>query len=238
MIVTLLLNIDTQCVSRRTGFFDEAFRVAKATTSNGECYTHAKLRELLGLKTMDYRAKSGMVICFLLLAGCMPLAKSGRTGASALAVGDRAPAVQIQEIVHGAPLTKQAAAGVQVIEFWATWCGPCLAGMPHLSQLQETYGDKVTVLGVTSEDASTVDAFLASSAGDGGTWAEVVKYRLAIDENGATGAAYMRAAGKNSIPTAFIVGEDGILQWIGHPMDMDGPLKAVVEGTWQLPEAN
>jgi hypothetical protein len=61
---------------------------------------------------------------------------------------------------------------------------------------------------------------------------------MAIDDNGATGAAYMQAAGMNSIPTAFIVGKDGVLQWIGHPASMDEPLKAVVEGTWQLPKTN
>ena len=118
------------------------------------------------------------------------------------------------------------------VDVWATWCGPCLSGMPHLSELQAKYGDEVTVLGVTSEDAGTVERFLERSAGNGKTGAEVVKYRLAIDDDGATTAAYMRAAGQNSIPTAFIVGRDGVLRWIGHPSAMDGPLKAVVDGTW------
>ncbi|MDA7493082.1 TlpA family protein disulfide reductase [bacterium] len=187
---------------------------------------------------MRYFAVSGMVIGLILVAGCMPSPNLGRTSAGGLAVGDQAPAVQIQQLVHGPPLDAETASGVQVVEFWATWCGPCLAGMPHLSALQETYGDQVTILGITSEDLSTVESFLASTAGDGRTWADVVKYRMAIDADGATGAAYMRAAGMNSIPTAFIIGKGGVLQWIGHPASMDGPLKAVVEGTWQLPKTN
>ena len=185
---------------------------------------------------MRYFAITGMMIGLIFVAGCMPSSNLGRTGAGGLAVGDQAPAVQIQQLVHGPPLDAETASEVQVIEFWATWCGPCLSGMPHLSELQETYGDKVTIVGITSEDLPKVETFLASSAGDGRTWAEVVKYRMAIDDNGATGAAYMRAAGINSIPTAFIVGKDGVLQWIGHPASMDEPLKAVVEGTWQLPK--
>ena len=191
-----------------------------------------------GFEEMRYFANTGLVICLTLVAGCMRGPNLGRTGAGGLAVGDQAPAIQIQQLVHGASLDAEAAGAVQVIEFWATWCGPCLSGMPHLSELQQVYRDQVTILGITSEDLSTVEAFLASSAGDGGTWADVVKYRMAIDDNGATGAAYMRAAGINSIPTAFIVGKDGVLQWIGHPASIDEPLKAVVEGTWQLPEAN
>ena len=160
--------------------------------------------------------------------GCLSSDRRGPAGGG-LAVGDVAPSVQIQRLIHGKPV--DSTAGVQVIEFWATWCGPCLSGMPHLSELQAKYGDEVTVLGVTSEDAGTVERFLERSAGNGKTWAEVVKYRLAIDDDGATTAAYMRAAGQNSIPTAFIVGRDGVLRWIGHPSAMDGPLKAVVDGT-------
>lgn len=187
---------------------------------------------------MRYFAISVMVIGLITLVGCFSSANLGRTGVGGLAIGDQAPAIQIQQVVHGAPLGLETANAVQVIEFWATWCGPCLSGMPHLSELQASYGDKVTILGITSEDLSTVESFLASSAGGGRTWAEVVKYQMAIDDNGATGAAYMRAAGMKSIPTAFIVGKDGVLQWIGHPASMDGPLKAVVEGTWQLPKVN
>ncbi|MDE0865703.1 MAG: TlpA disulfide reductase family protein [Rubripirellula sp.] len=177
------------------------------------------------------------VVAVTALAGCFSAEILGRTGPGGLAIGDKAPQVQIQALVHGKPMDAANAQGVQVIEFWATWCGPCLLGMPHLSELQANFGDEVTILGVTSEDLETVEGFLASAAGNGRTWADVVKYRLAVDDNGATNAAFMSAAGQNSIPTAFIIGKDGVLQWIGHPSAMDGPLKAVVDGTWQLPDA-
>jgi len=165
------------------------------------------------------------------LAGCFSSSTMGRTGVGGLAVGDKAPPIEIQQLVHGSSPGTASDNAVQVIEFWATWCGPCLSGMPHLSELQSTYGDQVMILGITSEKLSTVDGFLASAAGDGKTWREVVKYRMAIDDNGATTAAYMQAAGVNSIPTAFIIGRDGVLKWIGHPASMDAPLKAIVEGS-------
>ena len=43
---------------------------------------------------------------------------------------------------------------------------------------------------------------------------------------------YMRASGQGGIPTAFIVGKDGKIEWIGHPMSMDEPLAKVVAGNW------
>ena len=42
----------------------------------------------------------------------------------------------------------------------------------------------------------------------------------------------MRAAGQSGIPTAFIVGKTGQVEWIGHPMTMDEPLAQVVAGDW------
>jgi len=58
----------------------------------------------------------------------------------------------------------------------------------------------------------------------------VIDYRLALDDGGWTNNAYMRAANQNGIPCAFIVGRDGIVEWIGHPASIDQPLKQIVDG--------
>lgn len=42
----------------------------------------------------------------------------------------------------------------------------------------------------------------------------------------------MQAAAQNGIPTSFIVGKDAKIEWIGHPMELDEPLKAVVSDSW------
>ncbi len=49
---------------------------------------------------------------------------------------------------------------VIIINFWATWCPPCIAEMPSFQKLYEDYGDKVTFLFVSNEQHETVDNFL------------------------------------------------------------------------------
>lgn len=149
-----------------------------------------------------------------------------------LGIGDASPGLHLAKFIKGDPVDETLAGKVHVVEFWATWCGPCLAGMPHLSELQTEYGDEVTFLGVTREDEPTVAKFLNRASPGGPTWDEVIKYRLALDDRDWTNTAFMTAAGQNGIPCAFVVGGDGIVEWIGHPMTMDEPLRKIVDGTW------
>ena len=155
----------------------------------------------------------------------------GTSEVAPLGVGDPAPPLNLDQWVNGQPVTAGFEGGVHVVEFWATWCGPCRVSMPHISSLQEEYGEEVTFIGVTNEDIGTVEAFLASESPDGRPWSEVINYRLVTDNNDATNIAYMQAANESGIPTAFIVGRDATIKWIGHPGRIDEPLRQVVEGT-------
>ncbi|MGB0738617.1 MAG: TlpA family protein disulfide reductase [Planctomycetaceae bacterium] len=119
-------------------------------------------------------------------------------------------------------------------EFWATWCGPCLQSMPHISALQNEYADQVQFIGITRENAATVDGFMKKTGAGGRTWSEILTYTIALDQNDATNNADMRAAEQNGIPCAFIVGKSGTVEWIGHPMRIDQPLQQVVDGTWDV----
>lgn len=149
-----------------------------------------------------------------------------------LGIGDPAPPLAVAQWVTGEPLAKLEPGQIHVVEFWATWCGPCLASMPHISQLQTAYGDKVRFIGVTREAGDVVQKFLARDQSAGKTWREVITYRLALDQEDAMNAAYMRAAGQSGIPCAFVVGRDGAVEWIGHPMRIDEPLARIVSGEW------
>lgn len=150
-----------------------------------------------------------------------------------LVIGDPAPMIAISKWIKGEPVTEYVADKVFVVEFWATWCGPCLKSMPHIASLQTEYGDKVTFVGVTAEDDATVMEFMGNLAGQGDkTWNDVLTYRIALDDDGKTNKLFMDAAGQGGIPCAFIVGKAGGIEWIGHPVEIDGPLKQIVDGSW------
>lgn len=151
-----------------------------------------------------------------------------------LRIGDAAPKPALAEILKGKTdfdgFKKDT---VTIMEFWATWCGPCKAGMPHLSELQKEYADAgVTIIGVSREEPKVVKDFLAKEE-----WDQKTQYTIALDDDSKTNNAYMRAARQNGIPCAFVVDQKGRVAWIGHPMTMDEPLKQIVAGEWDIEKA-
>jgi thiol-disulfide isomerase/thioredoxin len=160
------------------------------------------------------------------------------SAADDLTIGSKAPGIDIEHWVQNgegkfAPVKEFESGKVYIIEFWATWCGPCRSAMPHISEIQDKYASRgVTVVSVSDEDLETVKGFLEEEAGDK-TFAEITRnYCLTTDPDGSVYEDYMKAANQQGIPTAFIVGKSGLVEWIGHPMEIDGPLEDVVSDKW------
>jgi thiol-disulfide isomerase/thioredoxin len=163
--------------------------------------------------------------------------------AKTLSIGDKAPDIDITHWIKGVemdrrgaftPVTSFGDGRVYVLEFWATWCGPCVGGMPHLSELQEKYADKgVTIIGVSDESLPKVTGFLFQTyKRDGKLQNDRTRYTLTTDPDQSVKKDYFLAAGQTGIPCAFVIGKDGFVEWIGHPSRMDDALSAVVAGTW------
>ena len=86
--------------------------------------------------------------------------------------GDPAPPLTVSTWLHGAEVKKFEPGQVYVVEFWATWCGPCRQIMPHMGDLQDEYRDKgVTFIGFASEandKEAKVNAFVARQGREAG----------------------------------------------------------------------
>jgi thiol-disulfide isomerase/thioredoxin len=144
-----------------------------------------------------------------------------------LAIGDQAPGLNIDVWVKGSEVQLQAGK-VYVIEFWATWCVPCKKSIPHLTELQKKYGrDKLVIVGISDEPAATVEPFVQQQ-GDN------MDYVVATDRRNGTNRAWMKAAGMQGIPTAFIVDRSGKIAFIGNPLDesFDLTLASVMSGRY------
>lgn len=216
----------------------------------------------------------GLVVIALLAGGSLRGAAQGKVAAESadetepaegaetpsLTIGSTAPAINIEHWISDGqgkfkPVKKFEDGKVYVVEFWATWCGPCISSMPHLAELQKAYAEKgVQIISISDEDLETVEGFLKrpvrgakgpkaakedaqedskEKAEKPVTYAKLTSaYCLTTDPDASVKTDYMDAAGQNGIPTSFIVGKSGLIEWIGHPMSMDEPLEKIVSDKW------
>jgi len=150
-------------------------------------------------------------------------------------IGDMAPPLRVREWIKGTPVQQFEKGKVYVVEFWATWCKPCIAAMPHLSTLAAKYKDRVTILGIDiyeqkSTSLAKVKAFVDSMG-------HQMNYHVAIQDSDFMAVEWMDASGYRGIPSSFVVNAEGRLAWIGHPKDLEKILPKIVNNTWDTKDA-
>ena len=156
-----------------------------------------------------------------------PTAKPAPVKAPSAKLMDPAASLDGLTYVKGGPVSLEDGK-VFVVEFWATWCAPCRASIPHLTKIQKRFKEKgVTVIGISSEkELEKVKDFVAGQGGK-------MDYTVAFDAERAVTAGYMDAYGQRGIPTALIVNGKGAVVWVGHPMgEVDKVLEQVLAGTF------
>ncbi len=141
-----------------------------------------------------------------LLAGLLAIAVSSSLTAApvfakttALKPGSEAPDFTA-ELADGSEFTlSEAEDTVVLLNFWATWCGPCVEEMPAFQKLDEEYGDEVQILAVNCmEDQATVDAFIDEYE---------YTFPVAYDLDASIESLYPTLG----IPYTVVIGQDGVI---------------------------
>jgi len=151
-------------------------------------------------------------------------------------IGDKAPAVKVAEWIASKPPMlpgeKGAEKHVFVVEFWATWCGPCLRSIPHLAELHTKHEkDGLVILGISNEEAEDVKKFIEKKKMN-------MPYFVGLDDEMGTNEAYMKDV--RGIPHCYVVDKSNTIIWQGNPLDtaaLDHVVKEVLAGRFNVESA-
>jgi cytochrome c biogenesis protein CcmG/thiol:disulfide interchange protein DsbE len=116
----------------------------------------------------------------------------------------RAPFFVVEKWITPAPDTK---GKFVLIDFWATWCGPCRESIPEINRFYAKYGDRMAVIGVSDEAEEDVRKMTSPQ----------IKYAVAID----TRLRMMRTLGITGIPHTILIDPKGIVRYEGMPQYLD-----------------
>ncbi|MCK6455919.1 MAG: TlpA family protein disulfide reductase [Phycisphaerae bacterium] len=147
-------------------------------------------------------------------------------------LGDKSPPIIVEQWVSGKPNVLPGQSGadkhVFVLEFWATWCGPCRQTIPHLNKLHEKLrGKGLIVLGLSNEEPEVISAYLKKNK---------MQYAVGAYSEESDTSAWMKEV--DGIPTAYVIDRAGKVVWTGHPLaGMDEVVEKVIAGTYDVAAA-
>jgi len=150
----------------------------------------------------------------------LALTTSARAQQPMPAVGDTVKGIFIGDWLQNPPESGEAFHGRPVLlEFWATWCKPCLKAVPHLNALHAEFGEEVQFIGITQEPPVVAVPVLKKHRMD---------YAVASDTEQAT---THKIFGTWVIPRTWILSPARVVLWTGHPTRLTAEKLRSILGT-------
>lgn len=173
-------------------------------------------------------------LILLVLIFLVPCASVASEDVPPLTVGDPAPTISDVRWVGGDEIRAWSAGHVYVVDFWATWCPPCIDGLRKLQTLEDRFAPNnvhcVAVAVWPGKKSKAPEEVLALFP--------ELSYSLAIDRDDATADALLKASRSTGLPTTMIIDREGRLAWVGPPGDeFEEALDGIVTGSFDLSAA-
>jgi thiol-disulfide isomerase/thioredoxin len=152
-------------------------------------------------------------------------------------ISDEAPPLRVRQWLKGTPVKGFERGRVYVLEFWATWCKPCIAAMPHLSVLAREHKDKVTVVAIDINETKTTSLERVKTFVD--EMGDRMDFHIAAEDTSFTVHDWLDASGAKGegIPMTFVVNAQGKVAWYGQPSHLNEVLPKILNNTWDIKEA-
>jgi cytochrome c biogenesis protein CcmG/thiol:disulfide interchange protein DsbE len=115
-------------------------------------------------------------------------------------LNEKAPELVVEEWISEQPDTK---GKFILIDFWATWCGPCRKAIPELNVFQEKFKDNLVIIGISDQSKEKVINFNSPK----------IEYYSAIDTKKTLNNLYE----VKGIPHCVLIDPKGIVRWEGYP---------------------
>lgn len=150
---------------------------------------------------------------------------SGAQSRQVPAVGERLPPIELDGLSQTPAKSCADFYGRAVLlEFFAFWCGPCALSVPHLNELQETYGARgLSIVAVTAESPAKTEPWIAKRG---------AQYAYGYDPSSKVHELFA----VNRIPFAVLVDPFGTIVWTGNPTNLSGELiERTLDGALDAP---
>jgi thiol-disulfide isomerase/thioredoxin len=151
-----------------------------------------------------------------------------------LVVGDPAPRIPDVRWVRGEPVQSWTPGHVYLVDFWATWCPPCIKGLRRLQTLHEQLAGRnvhIVALAIWPTPTSQPPEELLARFPE-------LSYSIAIDNENAAADSFMPPTRSTGLPNTILIDRQGRLAWVGEPSDgLDDALEAVIGGRYDIATA-